>query len=119
MPSQINPNSIDPNYPIAGENQSTAGFRSNFLAIQNQFIETEAELNDLTNKVLVSAALTYGPAGAPNLGVALPARVGMTSIGVTGDTAGQLRYDLSYLYVCTANFDGNTHIWYRIPTSSF
>jgi hypothetical protein len=60
MASQINPNSIDPTYPVAGVNQSTQGFRSNFLATLNNFAETAAEINDLINKVVVKSALTYG-----------------------------------------------------------
>jgi len=60
MPSQINTNSIDPTFPIPGVNQPTQGFRSNFLAIQNALVETRNEMNDLINKVVVSAPLTYG-----------------------------------------------------------
>jgi hypothetical protein len=60
MPSQIKPNSIDATYPVAGVSQPTQGFRTNFLAIQNAFKETALELEDLVNKTIVSAPLTYG-----------------------------------------------------------
>jgi len=60
MSSQINPNSIDSNFPVAGKNQPSAGFRNNFLATQNQFTQAVLEINDLMNKVVVSAPLTYG-----------------------------------------------------------
>jgi hypothetical protein len=60
MSSQINPNAIDATYPISGVNQSSEGFRRNFLAIQNAEKETVNEINDLINKVIVSAPLTYG-----------------------------------------------------------
>lgn len=61
MASRINPNTIDANYPVAGVNQSSAGFRKNFQAIQDMFQITTNELNDLMNKSLVSAPLDDGP----------------------------------------------------------
>lgn len=42
-----------------------------------------------------------------------------TSTGQAGDTTGQLATDGSYLYVCTANFDGSTAIWKRVSLTSF
>lgn len=60
MSSKINPYNIDPTFPVFGINQSTQGFRSNFLGIQNNFIETINELTDLTNKCIVSSPLIYG-----------------------------------------------------------
>ena len=60
MSSQVNPNSINPAYPIPGVNQSSQGFRTNFLAIQNFSNQYVLEMNDLINKVIVSAPLEYG-----------------------------------------------------------
>lgn len=34
--------------------------------------------------------------------------------GATGDQAGMIAWDSTYLYVCTANYDGSTTIWQRI-----
>ena len=35
--------------------------------------------------------------------------------GTTGDTAGLICYDTSYLYVCTQDYtDGVANIWYRV-----
>jgi hypothetical protein len=59
MSSQVNPNSIDAQFPVPGVNQPSQGFRSNFLAIQNSFAQYVLEANDLINKVIVSAPLTY------------------------------------------------------------
>lgn len=36
-----------------------------------------------------------------------------TSIGASGDTAGMIAWNSSYIYVCTANYDGSTSIWKR------
>jgi len=66
MASQINPSAINTQYPVPGVNQSSSGFRQNFLATQNAFSECVAELNDLFNKVIVSAPLLYGSNSAIN-----------------------------------------------------
>ena len=36
-----------------------------------------------------------------------------TSVGADGDTAGMIAWDASYIYVCTAAYDGSTNIWKR------
>jgi hypothetical protein len=62
MSSQITPNNINQNYPVAGVDNNSQGFRDNFTSIKNNFIVTKRELDDLMNKVVVKEALTYGPA---------------------------------------------------------
>lgn len=34
-----------------------------------------------------------------------------SAIGIRGDTAGAICTDGTYLYICTGNYDGTTHIW--------
>jgi len=34
-----------------------------------------------------------------------------SAVGVSGDTAGMIAWDSSFIYVCTANYDGSTSIW--------
>ena len=36
-----------------------------------------------------------------------------TSIGSSGDTAGMVAWDGSYIYICTASYDGSSSIWKR------
>ena len=38
----------------------------------------------------------------------------LTPAGTTGDTAGMIAYDTSYLYVCIADFDSSSEIWKRV-----
>lgn len=57
MTSQINPNDIVTNYPVAGQPNNTQGFRDNFTNIQNNFGYAEDEINDLQLKVVLKAAL--------------------------------------------------------------
>jgi len=58
MTSQINPNNIDGNYPIAGVSNNTQGMRDNFTNIKQNFQYAETEIDDLQAKVLLKAALT-------------------------------------------------------------
>jgi hypothetical protein len=60
MTSAINPNNIDIEYPIAGQDNNTQGFRTNFTNIKNNFQAAETEINDLQTKVLLKSSLTGG-----------------------------------------------------------
>ena len=58
MTSQINPNDINGEYPVAGVSNNTQGMRDNFTNIKTNFQYAEDEINDLQSKVLLKAALT-------------------------------------------------------------
>jgi hypothetical protein len=58
MTSNINANNIDGTYPVAGVDNDSQGFRTNFTNIKNNFIFAKNELTDLQNKVLLKSALT-------------------------------------------------------------
>jgi hypothetical protein len=58
MTSQINPATIDGNYPIAGVPNNTQGMRDNFTAIKTNFQYAETELDELQSKGVFKAALT-------------------------------------------------------------
>ena len=58
MTSQINPNDIDGNYPVAGIPNNTQGFRDNFTNIKTNFQYAETEIDDLQNKAVLKAALS-------------------------------------------------------------
>ena len=47
MTSQINPNNIDGTYPVAGQDNSTQGFRDNFTNIKNNFTYAYNEITEL------------------------------------------------------------------------
>jgi hypothetical protein len=57
MTSQINPNNIDGNYPIAGVSNNTQGMRDNFTNIKQNFQYAETEIDDLQSKVVLKSAL--------------------------------------------------------------
>lgn len=72
----------------------------------------EFSSNDGGNTVYVQ------PLYAPPVAQA-ESRTVSSSVGQSGDIAGQMAADSSYLYVCTANFDGSTAIWKRIALTAF
>lgn len=55
--STINTNSIDANYPVPGQNNSTQGFRNNFAAIKQNLNIASTEITDLQNKAVLKSAL--------------------------------------------------------------
>jgi hypothetical protein len=57
MTSAINPNNIDPNYPVAGVPNNTQGFRNNFANIKTNFQYSEDEINELQTKAILKAAI--------------------------------------------------------------
>jgi len=57
MSSSINPNSINNQYPVAGQDNNSQGFRDNFTAIKNNLDYAKNEISDLQNKALLKAPL--------------------------------------------------------------
>jgi hypothetical protein len=60
MTSQINPNNIDGNYPVAGVPNNTQGMRDNFTETRLNFQYAADEITELQNKVVLKQALTGG-----------------------------------------------------------
>ena len=60
MASNINPNNIDAEYPVAGQDNDSQGFRTNFTNIKNNFDNAKDEINDLQSKAILKSALTGG-----------------------------------------------------------
>lgn len=57
MASEINPDNIDTSYPVAGQDNSTQGFRTNFTNIKTNFQFAEEEINNLQTNVVLKSAL--------------------------------------------------------------
>ena len=60
MTSQINPQDINGDYPVAGQPNNTKGFRDNFTNIKTNFDYAASEITELQNKVVLKQALTGG-----------------------------------------------------------
>ena len=60
MTSSIVPANIDGTYPVAGQDNSSQGFRDNFSAIKNNFTEAKSEIEDLQdNKASTDANTSF------------------------------------------------------------
>ena len=77
---------------------------------------------------VVAASSTYGLALLVDTYTALKATLRgvqiftpapSSAIGASGDVAGLVAFDSSYVYYCTAAYDGSTHIWKRSALSSY
>lgn len=60
MTSSINPFNIDGQFPIAGQDNSSQGFRDNFTNIRTNLTYAKSEIEDLQNKAILKAALNGG-----------------------------------------------------------
>lgn len=58
MASLVNPFNINGNYPIAGQDNDSQGFRDNFTNIKNNFIFIKQEVEDIQSKVILKSALS-------------------------------------------------------------
>lgn len=71
MTSNINPNTIDGAYPIAGVDNDSQGFRTNFTNIKNNLSYAKSEIEDIQNKAILKGALTGGSTLNNNMGGAV------------------------------------------------
>lgn len=58
MASNINSSNIDGTYPVAGQDNDSQGFRTNFTNIKNNFTYAKSEIEDLQAKAIVKSALS-------------------------------------------------------------
>lgn len=58
MASNITSETIDSEYPVAGQDNDSQGFRDNFNIIKSNFASAKAEIEDLQNNVLLKNTLT-------------------------------------------------------------
>jgi len=58
MASNINETNINGNYPVAGQDNNSQGFRDNFSSIRNNLSIAGEEITDLQSKVVLKSALT-------------------------------------------------------------
>lgn len=121
MASNINPNNIDGSYPVAGQDNSSQGFRDNFTNIKQNFQYAEDEINDLQNKSILKAAL-IGQTLDNNMNDNLlyAARIqdfGATKVSVTG-TSGTLTLNYASGHYQTISTTGSVTLTFtNFPSS--
>ena len=108
MASNINPNNVDGTYPVAGQDNDSQGFRTNFTNIRNNFTNAKSEIEDLQGKVIVKSALTGVALDNDMSGTALAGaqlkdtRESLVNIGVAGGSQ-QLSHRTAHNYSITTN----------------
>lgn len=80
MTSAINPNNIDGQYPVAGQDNNSQGFRDNFTNTKTNFQYAADEITELQNKSIFKSALT-GSSLNNNMGNAL-----LSNVQLSGQT---------------------------------
>jgi hypothetical protein len=58
MTSAINPNNIDGQYPVAGQDNNSQGFRDNFTNTKTNFQFAADEITELQSKAILKTSLT-------------------------------------------------------------
>jgi hypothetical protein len=94
MTSLINPTNIDVTYPIAGQDNDTQGFRTNFTNIKSNFVQAATEISGLQANVtnlqeFGTASFSFVPATGTVQANAYPITTQTVSVSsVTGPSAG-------------------------------
>ena len=119
MTSQINPATIDGNYPIAGVPNNTQGMRDNFTAIKTNFEYAETEIDELQSKAVLKAALT-GTVLDNNMANNLISNARIQGFSGTlvqiANTTGAITVDCSAAHYQTITMGGNISISFTTAT---
>ena len=114
MTSAINPNNIDGQYPVAGQDNNSQGFRDNFTNTKTNFQFAADEITELQNKALLKTALT-GDTLNNNMGNAVISNaqlIGQTTnvvnLGNVTNTTLAMNFGLGSYQVATTQ--GNTSL---------
>lgn len=132
-------NLIDTTYPIAGIDNDTQGFRTNFAAIKNAFTATANEISDL--QLTVSNSITTSTAFATAIATTVTNAVTATiysyvngiiststayasvaPINATGDSShrkGMIYATSTTMYICYKDYDGSSSIWAKVNTTAW
>ena len=116
MTSAINPNNIDGQYPVAGQDNNSQGFRDNFTNTKTNFQFARDEITELQNKAIFKTALTgSGNVLNNNMGNAVISNaqlIGQTTAVVTlgNVTAGTANIVFGVGSYQTATTQGNTQL---------
>jgi hypothetical protein len=99
------------------------------LIVYNQSSEAASVSVGTDNQVLVADSTTFdgirwsSDISAVNVtasgSVKIPSNAPTSSVGASGDTAGMVTWDATYLYVCTADYDGSTSVWKRLTLETW
>jgi hypothetical protein len=102
MTSQINPNDINGAYPVAGQDNSSQGFRNNFTNIKTNFQYAAAEITGLQNNSILAANLSNSAPVVNNLQTSTISNGFLTNMYAT-------QVNLGTITSATANFAAGSY----------
>jgi hypothetical protein len=121
MASNINYNNIDQTFPVAGVDNDSQGFRTNFLNIKNNFQYAKSEIEDLQGKVILKSALTGTTLNNNLTGAALSGAVvyDFKDQGVDlGSASGTITLDHSVASYYSVTTSGSISVnWTNLPVN--
>jgi len=119
MASNINETNINGNYPVAGQDNNSQGFRDNFSSIRNNLSIAGEEITDLQSKVVLKSALT-GEELDNDLGGSViknaELRGSRETVVPLGTTAGTVNIDYTNGSFFTLSSSGNITLEFSNPT---
>jgi len=116
MASQINPTNIDTTFPIAGQDNDTQGFRTNYINIRNNFTTAAQEITTLQTQVYTNSNVAaYLPTYTGNI---TAANVVAASINATNLTVANISYVNQEIINTTEIIAGNIQTSTNIITGS-
>jgi len=119
MASKINATNINGNYPVAGQDNNSQGFRDNFTGIRNNFSAAADEITDLQNKAVLKRALVDGELSNDFAGAVVEnaelrgTRETLVSLGTISGTA-DIDYASGSFFVLATS--GNVTLEFSNPT---
>lgn len=121
MASKINPTNVNGNYPVAGQDNNSQGFRDNFTSIRNNFSSAANEISDLQSKVILKSALE-GEELNNDLDSAIIKNVQLQGTRETviplGTTSGTITLNYANASYFTVSTSGNITAEFTNPTPS-
>jgi len=100
MSSNINVTDLDITFPIAGQDNDTQGFRTNFTVIKNNLNTAAVEITNLEANVALAALNTTVPPTLSYYG-----------------TPNQFAYDNNWIYFCVGGYPYINN-WVKVPTNN-
>ena len=119
MTSNINASNIDGNYPVAGQDNNSQGFRDNFSSIRNNLSIAGEEITDLQSKVVLKSALAGEELDNDLGGFVIKnaeLRGSRETVVPLGTTAGTVNIDYANGSFFTLSSSGNITLEFSNPT---
>ncbi len=128
MSSNINPNNINGNFPVAGQDNDSQGFRDNFTNILNNFSFAATEITDLQNSVtnIQNVVQSNGNVEAYYGNIAQSLKVGVNAsitgnLSVGGSVTGNVNFTdtVSFNNVVASGTRRDVSYQYYSPSTNF